>query len=57
MRKHPRCVIGICDNDMWYPELHSKHSNMDGDIIIHKLPKDGAARALWIKAILKDRKQ
>ena len=45
MRKHSRCVIGICDNDMRYQELHKKHSNVDGDIIMHKLPKDGAVRA------------
>ena len=28
-----------------YPELHKTQSNVDGDIIMHKLPKDGAARA------------
>ena len=52
MRKHSRCAIGICDNDMRYPELHKKQSNVDGDIIMHKLPKDGVVRA-----ILQDRKQ
>ena len=57
MRKHSGCVIGICDNDMRYPELHKKHSHVDGDIIMHKLPNDGAVRADWINAILKDRKQ
>ena len=30
---------------MQYPELHKKHSNMDGDIIMHKLPKDKAVNA------------
>ena len=45
MRKHSGCVIGICDNDMRYPELHKKHSHVDGDIIMHKLPNDGAVRA------------
>ena len=39
---------------MRYPELHKTQSNVDGDIIMHKLPKDGAARAAWINAILKD---
>ena len=39
-------AIGICDNDMQYPELHKKHSNVDGDIIMHKLPKDGAVGAI-----------
>ena len=34
----------ICDNDMQYPELHKRHSNVDGDFIIHKLPKDGAVQ-------------
>ena len=57
MGKHPRCVIDICDNDMQYPELHKKCSNMDGDIIMHKLPKDGAVKAVWINTILKGRKQ
>ena len=52
MRKHSRCAIGICGNDMRYPELHKKHSNVDGDIIMHKLPK---VRVL--RAILQDRKQ
>ena len=45
MGKHSRCVINICDNDMQYPELHKKYINVDGDIIIHKLPKDVAAKA------------
>ena len=40
MGKHSRCVIGICDNGMQYPELRKKHSNVDGDIIMHKLKKD-----------------
>ena len=57
MGKHCRCVIDICDNDMQYPELHKKHSNVDGDIILHKLPKDGVVKAAWIKTILKGRKQ
>ena len=56
MGKNSRCVIGICDNDMPYPERHKKHSNVDGDIIMHKLPKDEAVRAAWINAILKGRK-
>ena len=29
---------------------------MDGDIIMHKLPKDGALKAAWINTILKGRK-
>ena len=45
MWKHSRCDIGICDNDMQYPKLYKKHSNMDGDIIMHKLPKDKAVNA------------
>ena len=57
MGKHCRCAIGICYNDMRYPELHKKDSNVDGDIIMYKLLKDGAVRAAWINAILKDRKQ
>ena len=58
MEKHSRCVIGICDNDMKYSELqYKKHSNVDGDIIMHKLPKDGAVKAAWTSAIIKGRKQ
>ena len=45
MGKYFRCVIGMCNNDMQCPELHKKHSNADGDIIIHILPKDGAVKA------------
>ena len=30
---------------------------MDGDAIMHKLPKDGAVKATWIKTKLKGRKQ
>ena len=57
MRKHSRCVIDICDNNMQYSELHKNHSNVDGDIIIHKLPKDGAVKAAWINRKLKSREQ
>ena len=57
MGKHSRCVIGICNNDMRYPELHKKHSNVDGDIIMHLLPKDGAVSVALINAILKSVKQ
>ena len=51
MGKYFRCVIGMCNNDMQCPELHKKHSNADGDIIIHILPKDGAVKAAWISAV------
>ena len=57
MGKHSRCVIVIGDNDMQYPNLHKKHSNVDRDIIMHKLTKDGAVKAAWINTILKGRKQ
>ena len=43
MWKHSRCV-DICDNDMQYPGLHKEHSNVDRDIIMHKLPKNGPAK-------------
>ena len=29
MGKHSRCAIGVYENDMWYPELHKKHNNVD----------------------------
>ena len=57
MGKYSRCVIDICDNNMQYPELHKKHSNVDGDIIMHKLPKYGVVKAAWINTKLKSRKQ
>ena len=50
MGKHSRCVTGVC-------ETRKKHSNMDGYIIMLKLPKDGAVRAAWMNTILKDRNQ
>ena len=58
MGKRSRCVFDICDNDMQYPELQKKQSNVDGryvegimcegrceGLIIHKLPKDGGVKA------------
>ena len=45
MGKYSRCVNGIRDSGMQYPKLHKQHSNVDGEIIIHKLSKDGAIRA------------
>ena len=56
MGKHSRCVIDVCDNGTRYPELHKKHSNVGGYIVMHKLPKDEIVRAAWIHAILKSRK-
>ena len=56
MGKHSRCV-DIRDNDMQYPGLQKKHSDMNWDIIMQKLPKDGAVKAAWINTILKGRKQ
>ena len=53
MWKHTRCVIGVCDNAMQYPELHKKDSSVDGDIVMHKLLKDEVVRAAWIHVILK----
>ena len=52
-----RCVIGTCYCDMRYSELHKKHSNVDRDIIMHKLPLVGAVRAAWINVILRSGKQ
>ena len=40
-------------NAMWYPELYKNYSNVNGDIIMHKLPKDGAVKGAWINLILK----
>ena len=47
MGRHSRCVVDICDIDISYiiTEIHKKHSNVDRDIIMHKLPKDGAVKA------------
>ena len=49
--------IDICEDDMQYPKLHKKYSNVDGDIIIHILPKDGAVKAARINRTLKGKKQ
>ena len=46
MGKYSRYVIDIFDNDMQYPELHKKRTNVDGDIVMYKLPKDGAVKAV-----------
>ena len=45
MGKLSRYVIGVFDKDMQYPELPKKHSNMDGNVIMQKLPKCGAVKA------------
>ena len=44
MGKHSICVTGVCDNDMRYPEQHKKY-NVDGDIVMHKLPTERAVTA------------
>ena len=56
MGKHSRCVVDIFGNNIQYPELHKKYSDVGGDIIMHKLPKDQAVTAAWINIILKGRK-
>ena len=53
MGKYSWCIVGICYNNIRYPELYKRHSNVNGDVIMHKSPKDGAVRAAWNKAILK----
>ena len=57
MGKYSRHVIDIFDNDMQYPELHKKHTNVNGDIVMYKLPKDGAVKAVWINSVSEGRKQ
>ena len=56
MGKHSRLLLVYmtmtCDN----PELHKKYGKVDGNIIMHKLPKHGAVKAAWINAILNGRK-
>ena len=42
---HSRCAYGTCENDMPYLELHKSHSNVDGDMIMDIIPKDGTVRA------------
>ena len=41
---------------MQYPELHKRQSNVDGDIVMHKLPNDGVVRSAWIHVTVKSRK-
>ena len=57
MGKNSKFVIDICDHGMQYPELHKIHSNKDRDIIMHKLPEDGAVKTAWINTKLQGRKQ
>ena len=52
MGKHSRFVIGICYNENAIPRAE-KHSNVNGDIIMHKLHNDGPVWEAEIKAILK----
>ena len=49
MAKHS---ILVYDNDMRYPELQKKHSNVERDIVMHKSPKDGAVKAAWSNTLL-----
>ena len=56
MKKHSRCAIDICDNNMIYPKLHKKNNNVDGDIIMQNLPKDGVVKAAWIKTLKRYKK-
>ena len=44
MGKYSTCVTDTSDNDVQYPELHKKRSNADGDIIMHKLPKNDTVK-------------
>ena len=37
MEKNSRYVIDICHNDTQYPELHTKHGNVNGDVIMQIL--------------------
>ena len=57
MEKYSRCVLGICDNNMQCPGMHENYNNVDGYIIMQKLPKDGAVRVVRINAISNGRKQ
>ena len=45
MGKHSRLLLVYmtmtCDN----PELHKRYDKVDGNIIMHKLPKHGAVKA------------
>ena len=46
-------VTMTCNIESWI----IKHSNVNGDVIMHKLPKDGAVRTAWINAMLRVRTQ
>ena len=56
MGSNSRCVIGICDNGMRWPELHKNHGSVRGDMIMHKFKIDGSVKAVWTNAIIKVRK-
>ena len=56
MPKHTRCIVGVCDNDKRYPERMVKHSNVTGEIVMHKLPNDKVKRKAWINQVKKGRK-
>ena len=56
MPLHSRCVVGICDNDKRFPNKMVKHSYVQGDIKIHKLPVNNQIKRAWIAQVSKERK-
>ena len=56
MPLHSRCVVRVCDNDKRFPDKMIKHSNVQGDIKLHKLPVNNERKRAWIAQVSKVRK-
>ena len=56
MSLHTRCVVGICANEKRFPDKMIKHSNVQGDVKMHKLPVDNERKRAWIAQVSKERK-
>ena len=56
MPKHSRYVVGVCDNDKRYPEGMITHSNVEENIVMHKLSLNETRRKALINQIGKGRK-
>ena len=56
MPLHSRCIVGVCDNDKQFSDKKIKHSNVQGDITMHKLPVNNERKRAWIAQVSKGRK-
>ena len=48
-----RCVVGVCDNGKRFPDKMIRHSSVQGDIKMHKLPVNNERKRAWIAEVSK----